>query len=281
MKYKPDEGVLISYLYGELDEAEKVKVQGYLQENPEEMKHLQHMKAVLGILEKVEDKEVIAPPIFMDDATKTRSFWSSKSFRTVLSIAASFLLILVAARLLQVEVSYSGNELRIVFGGSTVKQAQPVDSGISEEQVQKLIDASMAKSNEMAETRLAETQQKLDQSIRQNLAANSQRINDLVRQTSAASQDQLTAFVAGLRSENLQLMKDYLQLSSNDQKKYVEGLLVDFSKYLQEQRNSDLQMFQTRFSTIEQNSNLFKQETEQILASIISNSNATNTKNSY
>jgi len=52
---------------------------------------------------------------------------------------------------------------------------------------------------------------------------------------------------------------------------YVENLLVDFSKYLQEQRKQDLVFFQSRMSSIEKNSSQFKQETEQILSSIISN----------
>ena len=88
---------------------------------------------------------------------------------------------------------------------------------------------------------------------------------------SQASQDQVRTFVAGLQQDNLQLMKDYMALSSKDQQVYVENLLVDFSKYLQEQRKQDLLLFQTRMSSIEKNTDQFKQETEQILASIIAN----------
>jgi len=45
--------------------------------------------------------------------------------------------------------------------------------------------------------------------------------------------------------------------------------LVDFSKYLQQQRNDDLQVVQSRLNNLEQNTDVFKQETEQILSSII------------
>ena len=93
--------------------------------------------------------------------------------------------------------------------------------------------------------------------------------------TSQASQDQVRTFVASLQEDNLKLMKEYLQLSSSEQKTYVEALLVDFSKYLQEQRKQDFQLFQTRMSSIEKNTDQFKQETEQILASIISKPDAT------
>ena len=66
------------------------------------------------------------------------------------------------------------------------------------------------------------------------------------------------------------MVKSYFQLNSTEQKQYVEGLLVDFSKYLQQQRNDDLQVVQTQLKSLQQNTDIFKQETEQILTSIIS-----------
>jgi hypothetical protein len=74
-------------------------------------------------------------------------------------------------------------------------------------------------------------------------------------------------------------MKDYFQLSTVDQKKYMENMLVDFSNYLQEQRKQDLQFVQAKVSSLEKNNNQFKQETEQILTSLISNPGKK--KNSY
>ncbi len=110
---------------------------------------------------------------------------------------------------------------------------------------------------------------------------NSQKINSLVQQASKASQDDIRQFVAGLQSENQEVVKNYFQLTSNEQQKYIEGLLVDFSKYLQQQRNNDLNTLQTRLSSIEQNTTVFKQETEQILASIISSNTTTTPSKSY
>jgi hypothetical protein len=67
----------------------------------------------------------------------------------------------------------------------------------------------------------------------------------------------------------MQLVKNYFQLTATEQKDYIENLLVDFSKYLQQQRTNDLQVVQTRLNTLEQNTGVFQQETEQILSSII------------
>jgi hypothetical protein len=59
-------------------------------------------------------------------------------------------------------------------------------------------------------------------------------------------------------------------------------LLVDFSKYLQQQRSDDLQLVQSRLNNMEKNTNVFRQETEQILSSIITtvgNKNSIGTTN--
>lgn len=282
MNYKPDEATLISYLYGELDATQTEKVAQYFEQHPEELKQFQQMAGTLDVMRTVEDKEVIAPPIFVGQDSNVRPFWQSAYFKTSMSIAASFLLIIVAGKLSGLAINYSSGELRISFGGEQpIKQeiVQPASQLLTENQVQEMIDASLTKNNEVVEANWTETQKKLDTSIKNSMAQNSRKIDDLMKATSEASQDQVRSFVANMHEDNLRLMKDYLQLSSKEQKQYVEGLLVDFSSYLKEQRNQDLQLFQTRMSSIEKNTVQFKQETEQILASIISGSSKN--KNSY
>jgi hypothetical protein len=104
-------------------------------------------------------------------------------------------------------------------------------------------------------------------------------MNALATNASMASKEQVQAFVAGLQEQNLKLMKDYFQLSSTEQKKYMESMLTDFSSYLQEQRKQDLQVVQAKMNYLEKNNNQLKQETEQILTSLISNPNRG--KNNY
>ncbi len=113
-----------------------------------------------------------------------------------------------------------------------------------------------------------EDQKKLMQTL---VDFNSKKMNELTKTASQASQEQVRSFVSNLQDQNLKLMKDYFQLSTADQKKYMENMLVDFSNYLQEQRKQDLQFVQAKVSSLEKNNNQFKQETEQILTSLISN----------
>jgi hypothetical protein len=280
MNYKPDEGTLISYLYGELSADEVSKVQTYLQANPEELKKLQTLSGTKNLLAQVQDKEVIAPPIFMGEANVV-SFWQNNYFKTIVSIAASLLFLMLAGKFLGTEINYNNGELKISFGGKKEISRQVLQPQLTESKVHEMIQSSLTKNNEVITASWTQDQRTLSQSIQQNLSQNSKRIDALMRTASDASQEQVRGFVASLQNENLKLMKDYFQLSTADQKKYTEGLLVDFSDYLKEQRKQDLMILQTRVNSIEKNTDQFKQETEQILASIISNPVSKSNKISY
>lgn len=287
MSTKPDESKLISYLYGELEEQETLEVQHYLQQHPEELEQLRQLEEVLKTMGTLKDKEVIAPsiapPYKASQISSGKSFLGSNHVKTVLSIAASFLLIMLVGKFLGSEINYAAGELRISFGNT---RPVPIESAtqqtsLSPDDVQHMINSAMMKNNQTIQTSWAEHQKELDRSITGNLVSNTKRIDGLMKATALTSEDQVRTFVSGLQNDNLRLMKDYLKLSSTEQQKYVESLLVDFSKYLQEQRNQDLALFQTRMSSIEKNTNQFKEETEQILTSIITNKGVSKKTNSY
>lgn len=281
MNYKPDEGTLMAYLYGELDAKETAQVETYFNQYPEERIKFNQLAEVHKLVRHLDDQEVIAPPVFMGEGHAAR-FWKSGTFKTILSLAASFLLLLVAARLIGPDITYSAGELRISFNSREAKESVIQKSPpLTPEEVQHMINESLVKNNEVIASEWENNNLAIRASLDKNFASNSAKIDELMKVTSQASQDQIRSFVAGLQQENLQLMKDYLKLSTDDQKTYVEALLVDFSKYLQEQRKQDLQLFQTRMSSIEKNTDQFKQETEQILASIISNPESIKKVNNY
>ncbi len=284
MSYKPDESVLMAYLYDELSGEEKVLVEKYLLKNPTAMKELESLQHLRKMLSTVGDKEVIAPPIVIEDSNQ-RFFWNTLpmaiGIKTIVSIAASLLLLMIAGNIMDVKVKYSNNEVSLSFGKPTEQAEKISNVNLTAEQVQYMINSSMHQNNQVVQASLEESQKKLNASIGKNLSINSTKINNLVQQASRASQDEIRHYVANLQSQNQQLVKDYFQLSTSDQQKYIESLLVDFSKYLQQQRNNDLETLQTRLTGIEQNTSVFKQETEQILASIISNSTAGNTNKNY
>ncbi len=273
MSYKPNENDLMAYLYGELESPEREAFENYLFEHPEVRLELERLQKMRTMLSEVKDKEVIAPPIFVDEG-KARVMWDAPYLKTIVSIAASLLLVILMGRLAGMKIQYEASDLKISFGETQTEanggvQAQVAGASLSAEEVQSMINASLLENNVAMQSSWKETQEKLDASINKSLAQNSSKIDKLVRDASIASQDQIREFVAGIQTENLQLVKSYFKMSSDEQKQYIESLLVDFSKYLQQQRNDDLQLVQTRLNSLEKNTDVFKQETEQILSSII------------
>ncbi len=270
MNYKPDEKDWMAYLYGEAEGEEKEKMDQYLLENAEARAEYEKFQSLRRMMSAVEDKEVIAPPIIIE-GNQQRFLWNTPYFRIIVSIAASLLLILLVGKLTGTRMSVSGNEFRLSFGD---EQATPIQENVQQptltaNEVQDMINASLAQNNSAIESSWKDSQAKLNASIRQNLAVNSAKIDQLVKNASTATEDQVRQYVATIQANNMQQVKDYFQLTSTQQKEYIESLLVDFDKYLQQQRNNDLQLVQTKLHSIEENTNVFQQETEQILASII------------
>jgi hypothetical protein len=285
MKYRPDESTLISWMYGELDETERSKVEGWFNENPAELQRIQQMQSVRDVMSNAADKEVIAPPVVVDHGPQVVPIWRTSYFRISMSIAASFLLIIVAGKLLGPEISYKNNELKISFASGKSEEkiipqnivdpsANQDNNQLTQAEIQEMINASLRSTEERIDKRLTANQAKLDKTVRTALASAPLEMDSLANRLSEASEIQVRAFVTTLRDENLTMMRQYLELSSTEQRAYMENLLVDFSKWQQEQRNQDLQVLLTRVNSIEHNTNQLKEETEQILASIISNSGA-------
>jgi hypothetical protein len=275
MSYKPSEQDIIAYLYGELEGSSKDNVEQYLLQHPEARKEMEQLKSVSHILKNVKDKEVIAPPIVVNDHDQSR-FWNTPYIRTIISIAASLIIIILVGRFSGLRITSSDGELRIGFGTGEKSNSVPEKNTVSSEalltatEVQTMIDQSLQQHDDVVKADWQKSQHELNASIRHNLADNSEKIDRLVREASLASQEQIRLYVSTMQNENLQLVKDYFKLTAGEQKQYIETLLVDFAKYLQQQRKDDMVLVQSRLNSLEQNTNVFRQETEQILTNIIS-----------
>jgi len=225
---------------------------------------------------------VIAPPVFVQDPRPV-FFLKSPYVKTILSIAASILLILVVGGLSGARFVFSDTEVSLRFGKSEPvipKASVQGTPSLTPEQVMDMINTSLRQNNVAVQSDFATSQEKLNSSISKNLKENSEKIDQYMQQASGASQEQIQQYVSSLQYENVKLMKDYFQVSNSEQKKYMERMLTDFAKYLQQQRTNDLQVVQTRLNSLENNTNSFRQETEQLLSGMI-NSDFTETKNNY
>jgi hypothetical protein len=283
MNYKPDEKDWMAYLYGETEGEEKEKMDQYLLANAEARQEFEKFQSLRRMMGAVEDKEVIAPPIIIE-GSQQRFLWNTPYFRVIVSIAASLLLIILVGKVTGTRMTMNGNEFKLSFGSEPVQTVTPpaateknIQPQLTASEVQQMINQSLTANNSTIESTWKESQQKLNASIRQNLAVNSAKVDELMKSASVATQEQIRNYVATMQADNMQQVKDYFQLTSTQQKEYVENLLVDFDKYLQQQRNNDLQLVQSRLHNMEENTNVFQQETEQILTSIISSVGPQNT----
>lgn len=84
------------------------------------------------------------------------------------------------------------------------------------------------------------------------------------------SNEQLEQFTAALYAENARLMREFINLSAREQQQTIEELLIDFTRYINQQRQNDLQSLYARLNALEQNTELYKQETDQLLTGIMS-----------
>ena len=273
MSYRPNEADWMAYLYGELEGVERERMEKLLAESTEARTELENFRMLQKLLQTVEDKEVIAPPIVVDGG-KQRSLWNYPYAKTILSIAASIVLLMVVGRITNTSISTDDTGLHISFGEQKPITPAVTEPLLTQAEVQQMINASLSQNKTDWESSLAENRQQIDASIRKSLAnanPSRERLDELVKQVATASSEQIQGYVVSLQNENMKMMQNYMQLTSTEQKDYMEDLLVDFSKYLQQQRNDDLRLLQTKITDVEQNSNLFKAETEQILTSLISN----------
>lgn len=278
MSYKPDEKDWMAYLYGEMEGPDKEKMERFLSEHEDARKKLDDLRWISSVVRTAEDKEVIAPPVFVEPQRRW-SLWDTPYFKRTIGVAASLLLLMLAGRFTGMEVHLADRELRISFGGETPaeepaytrKDPVPV---LTAHEVQEMINASLEQHRSALQAGWESTYAKRDASVQKRLTDNSGGIDRLLQEISGASQEQIRQYVAAMREENMQVVKDYITMTSAEQKRYIENLLVDFAQYLQQQRNNDLQLVQYRLDNLEQNTDIFKQETEQILSSIITTVNA-------
>jgi hypothetical protein len=275
MTYKPDESILMAYLYDELEEEEKVKVEAYLEQHPEARKELESMQAMRMLMSNLRDKEVIEPPIIQQSGSGSWRFWDGKPFRAVAGIAATLLLLMLVGKFSGMQINAGNGELRISFAAAKQTDVMQADN-LSKDEVNQMIKSSLQKYESKLDQEWRMQQASINESINKNLAKNSGKIDAVLARAANASDEQIRMYVENMQQQNMLLMQDYLALTSIEQKQYMEDLLVDFAQYLQQQRNNDLRYLQARMNYIEEDTDMFRLETEQILSSIVTNVSNTN-----
>ncbi|WP_420575511.1 anti-sigma factor family protein [Ekhidna sp.] len=265
MSYKPEESTLIAYLYGELSEEEKDRVEQYLSEHNEARMELNGMKEVLGIMGHAKDREVETPVFSFNNPSKVIMDTNSNGnwWRYPLGIAASIALLMVVGYLTSFKVSSEEGHVKIAFG----EQESVPEEIFTKDQVKEMISLALNENNKLVNQKLAEAKSDL---ITQ---ANQQAPIELDQQL-------LNNYIQRLRQYNAETMAGLLEESELEQRRYTDQVLQDFAIFLDLQRQDDMELIQSRIQNISEDTERFNRQTGQILTSLLS-TDETQNNNQY
>lgn len=274
MSYKPDKSTLAAYLYGELPKDVHPQVIAYLAEHPEEKKELEEIKSIQKMMGKLQDKEVIEPSFVFEDPSVvvvTKNYTLNSVMKSTIGIAASIALLLLIGYFTELNVSFNNKGMQMSFG-ATEEVNTPETSRLSEENIKVWMQESLAANNEDILFKINEVETHLATQVDMQRTAQANQIKSL--QTSQrVDQTIIDQYVSQLKEENKDIILSLVEVSERTQQQYMSEMITDFSAYLDQQRANDLEVIQTSFNNLKDNTEISQIETNEILASIISTVN--------
>ena len=260
MSSKLSKETLIAYLYDELSTRERKRVEQYLKDHPEDAQSLKGMKKVREVMGEFRDKEVIEPAFKFPARTDTKDrTWMSAKIRYILAIAASFTLLIISGFATDMHIKVGEGNLVIGFG----EQDQATDVAATDKTAE-LIETYL-QSNKLLKARLETLEIKLVNEItnlKNKRGSEKPQDNDQFRA--------LKDLAGKIQEDNREALYEYLEANRSVQEQAVRDMLVEFSVYLEDQRQQDLQILQARMDYLKQDSEFNQFQTEQMFSSLIS-----------
>ena len=262
MSFEPTNEQLIDFVYGNLPETERLQVEQAIKSNPSIKKQVQDIQESRSFLHNLEDEEILEPDRFIWELTKKQN--KQRALWPITAVAASLTLLLLVAYATQFRVSYGSLEL--AFGNST-----PIElpQALSNEQVQQMINKSIVANNVSFVSQLDNTKSDFEAKL---VANNKLQLKDMHR-IAANSKDlpkeQVQAYLTQLSESNRTMVDEFFTASAVEQKDYMNTILTDFFAYMDEQRKDDIYVLQTNIDDLEYKNEQKTQETDQVIASIL------------
>ena len=276
MSYKPDESTLVAYLYNELNNNDRSKVEQYLKTHPEKRKELDEIKSMRQILRKWEDKEVVEPSFVLDNnnvVVYSKNIWQTSLFRAAIGVAASLALLMLVGYFTNFSITKNETGIYLSFG-QQVKVKEEAIPSLTEADIKLIMQETLNKNNDSLLSKIIEVENNISDELITYQKTNDRAIQSI--HNNSIDESIIQQYVVQLKEENKSILFDLVTSTENVQKQYVNDLMADFSLYLEEQRQSDLQMIQTSFNSLKDNTEVNQTETNQILASIITTVNNQN-----
>ena len=274
MNWKPNETDIVDYLYGELTPDIRKKFEQYMQQNTDFAKEVNDLRLTQEILPTLPDEEVILPLNFSTVAGAKKTEITGRKWLYPLSIAASIAAILVVGYFTNFSISYGEEGFRMAFNDET-----PVQSvSLSKDEINAIIDNRVNLASNQWNEQIADMQSSFTLQLDQNQRVTEseiKRVANMKGQTEIED-EQILAFISQLKDENRKLMQTFYQASADEQQKYMRNILLDFQNYLDDQRQADLQFIRANMLELKSTSELNQEQTDKILANIITTVNNQN-----
>ena len=274
MSWKPNETDIVDYLYGEMAPDAQRKFEEYMQQNSELAKEVNDLRLTQGVLPSLPDEEVILPVNFNSTKDTTEPLAKSRGWLYSISIAASIAAILVVGYFTQFSLSFGEEGFRMAFN-----ETQPIqEASLTEDEINAIVDNKVSLMSNKLTGQITEMETGFASQLEQN-----QRITELeikrvaaIKPQTEIEDEQMLTFIAQLKDENLKMMQTFYQASADDQQNYMRKILLDFQDYLDNQRQGDLRFIQANMLELKSTSELMQEETDKILANIITTVNNQN-----
>lgn len=243
---------MMAYLYDELSVQEKQAFEQEMEEHPDlkqELKELQQTRGLLGI---AYHQKVSTPPI-QQLLHQEKKGTNSNPFKWVGSIAASLLIILFAAKFSGLNISSNEYGTNISFNSNSN------DNGdyIHKDQVKSMIDNSLVA---------------YDQKLSKQLDERSNEQKELIHDELENSHTLFAKSLEKFKTDNRQMMVNYWNRSNQQQQAYMTSLMGDYTNFIEQKRNDDMQYLLAKINLLETDTDLLELENLQIRNSVAMNS---------
>lgn len=300
--YIPDEATLMAYLYDELDGVTRTKVAHYLKENPAVQAEIEGMQSARDIMGMLGDQDAGQPLILIGDekndevggaivqptpivATTPKTQLITIGFaRTMIGIAAAIVLVFLMGALTDLKIQSGTQGLAISFGDTqtppqdkTKQTPTIIKQGIDKSEVKKLLSSYMQHYGDSLSQKLGGLEQKL---VLQNRRILNTQKKNVVNDNQGFTVTEVQMMVDNLKKENLKTMVELIRLSNKDQKDYVGRAIADYSRFVEDQRESDLKQINLNISSLDDRTKTKQLQSDRLLAKVMEQVNRKKDKNS-
>ena len=265
MSYKPDKSTLMDYLYGELNPAEKKRVDDYLSAHPEERIKLEELDQTRKFLGNLTDQQVEPPILILPEpsTTEARKPMFSGFVRNAAAVTILLGFLLVLGKFTGADLQIGASGFAITFSeneGPTPSESQKQE--LDREEIVKLIQTSLRTQEKVISEQHQQWRTEMERKLVPSQVLDESRLIDQITKNLETRMD---TYFASAQYENANLLATYWEEVAIAQKNYMNLLLEDYANGLQQVREEDLLYLQERLNGLQIKNYQLEQEVSEIL----------------